>query len=234
MDETPGIVAVKQLAKVYRMGEVNVAALKSVTFTIHDGEYVAIMGPSGSGKSTLLNLLGCLDTPSSGSYFLAGQDVSRMTDNALSEVRRDRIGFVFQSFNLISQLSVLENIELPLIYADVSPAERQERAERLAQVVGLGHRAGHRPTELSGGEMQRVAIARALSNDPVMILADEPTGNLDTHTGKEIMALLHEVWERGATLLTVTHDEKVAEHAPRQIRLTDGAVIEDTGVKQAS
>jgi len=227
------IVEITDLSKVYRMGEVDVAALSNVSFTIRKGEYVAITGPSGSGKSTLLNLLGCLDTPTSGHYLLAGRDVSQMDDNALSEMRRDHIGFVFQSFNLIPRLSVLENIELPLIYADITLSERRRRAHHMAESVGLARRMAHKPTELSGGELQRVAIARALVNDPVMVLADEPTGNLDTHTGAEIMALLREVWSRGATLLTVTHDLSIASQAQRQIHLTDGNLVRDTMAVQA-
>jgi putative ABC transport system ATP-binding protein len=222
------IVEITALQKVYRMGRVDIAALRGITFTIHEGEYVAITGPSGSGKSTLLNLLGCLDTPTAGSYLLAGQDVSRMDDDALSQIRRERIGFIFQSFNLIQQLNVLENIELPLIYADVPAHERHRRARALAEMVGLGHRMSHRPSELSGGEMQRVAIARALSNNPLLILADEPTGNLDTHTGEEIMRILREVWQRGATLLTVTHDPKIASQAERDIHLMDGVIVSDS------
>jgi len=222
------IVEAVNLTKVYRMGAVELPALRGASLTIPQGEYVAITGPSGSGKSTLLNLLGCLDTPTSGTYRLAGRDVSRLSDNELSDIRRDRLGFIFQSFNLIPQLTVLENIELPLIYADVSAAERRKRAQRLAGMVGLEGRLKHHPSELSGGEMQRVAIARALANDPLLVLADEPTGNLDTQTSRTIMELLHEVWRRGATLVVVTHEQSVAEHAPRRIQLLDGRIASDT------
>jgi len=222
------IVEASDLTKVYRMGAVNVGALRGASFVIRAGEYVAITGPSGSGKSTLLNLLGCLDTPTSGTYRLAGRDVSELDDNELSEMRRAHIGFVFQSFNLIPRLSVLDNIGLPLLYCDVPASEAKARARRLADLVGLGDRLHHRPTELSGGEMQRVAIARALANDPLLILADEPTGNLDTRTGREIVALLQEVWQRGATLLVVTHEGSIARHARREIHLVDGKVARDT------
>jgi len=222
------IVELQGLSKSYLMGEVEVTALRAVTFTINEGEFASITGPSGSGKSTLLNLLGCLDTPSGGEYVLAGERVSSFDDDRLSEVRRERIGFIFQSFNLIPQLTVLENIALPLIYADVSASGCRRRGRELAEKVGLTHRLHHRPVELSGGERQRVAIARALANDPVIVLADEPTGNLDTHTGQEIMDLLRELWRGGATLLLVTHDKALAEEAPRRISLTDGALVGDT------
>jgi len=222
------IVEVSDLTKIYLMGDTVVEALSGVSLTIELGEYVAITGPSGSGKSTLLSLLGCLDTPTAGRYLLAGEDVSELNDNALSEVRRDRIGFIFQSFNLIPNLSALENIELPLFYAGLSSRKSRERARQLAELVGLAHRLSHRPPELSGGERQRIAIARALANDPVLILADEPTGNLDTRTGREILALLEEVWRRGSTLAVVTHDEGIARKAQRIVHLTDGKIVSDT------
>ncbi len=221
------IVDAQNLTKSYMMGEVLVGALRSVSFQIESGEYVAITGRSGSGKSTLLNLLGCLDQPTSGRYILAGQDVSRLTDDELSEIRRHRIGFMFQSFNQIPRLTVLENIELPLVYAGISTTERDQRAWTLAQAVGLGERAKHRPAELSGGELQRVSIARALANRPVMILADEPTGNLDTKTGAEILALLSRLWKEGTTIIMVTHDPQIAGNAPRVIQLQDGAIMSD-------
>jgi len=224
------LVDIRELGKHYLMGEVTVRALRSVTFRIEQGEYVAITGPSGSGKSTLLNLLGCLDTPSQGHYLLEGRDVSRLNDNALSDTRRDRIGFIFQSYNLIPRLSVLENIELPLFYAGRRMSQCRKRAEDLAERVGLGHRLRHRPSELSGGEQQRVAIARALANDPAIVLADEPTGNLDTATGREILSLLQDVWKQGATMIMVTHDEAIARNARRIIHLTDGRVVSDTSV----
>ena len=222
------IIAVHEMSKAYQMGPVTVEALRGVTFSIDEGEYVAVTGASGSGKSTLLNLLGCLDTPTSGRYSLAGRDVSGLSDNALSDMRRDRIGFIFQSFNLIPRLTVLENISLPLFYAGLSGAKAKRRAQELAEKVGLGRRILHRPTELSGGEKQRVAIARALANQPVMILADEPTGNLDSHTGQDIVALLHDIWQQGATLIVVTHDASIASCAARALRLADGELVEDT------
>ena len=222
------IVETSGLTRTYSMGGALVAALHDVSFSIEEGEYAAITGPSGSGKSTLLNLLGCLDTPTAGHYRLAGHDVSRMNDNELSEIRRDRIGFIFQSFNLIPRLTVLENIEVPLFYAGISGSERRRRARRMAELVGLGDRTGHRPSELSGGEMQRVAIARALSNDPVVILADEPTGNLDTQTGREILKLLTTIHGEGATLIVVTHDEHIGAEAERVIHLIDGRLVSDT------
>ena len=221
------VVDIRDLGKAYLMGTVEVTALRGVTFAIEEGEYVAITGPSGSGKSTLLNLLGCLDTPTTGSYLLSGNDVSRQSDDALSDIRRDHIGFIFQSFNLIPRLTVLENIELPLFYAGLGGGECRRRAQGLAERVGLGHRTRHRPVELSGGERQRVAIARALVNEPDMVLADEPTGNLDTHTGKEIMGLLDEVWQQGATLVVVTHDPDVAARAARTVHLIDGELVGD-------
>ena len=221
------IVQFTNLTKSYQMGDVRVDALRDVSFAIREGEFVAIVGPSGSGKSTLLNMLGCLDTPTRGTYMLAGQDVSRLDDNALSDTRRDRIGFIFQSYNLIPRLSVLENIEMPLFYAGLTLRECRLRAETYARRVGLGHRLHHRPTELSGGEQQRVGIARALANDPAILLADEPTGNLDTKTGAEILGMLDEVWKQGATIIMVTHDSAIASTASRVIRLTDGRVVHD-------
>ncbi len=221
------IVEVSNLTKEYRMGETAVAALKDVSASFQEGEYVAIMGPSGSGKSTFLNLLGCLDTPTSGQYFLGGQDVSLLSDDELSEIRRERIGFVFQSFNLIPELSLIENIEVPLFYQGMDEGHSQQRATELAQAVGLGHRLRHQPTELSGGEQQRVAIARAMANDPLIILADEPTGNLDSKSGAEILALMTRLHQQGKTIITVTHDEEIAGHAERIIRFKDGGILSD-------
>jgi len=221
------LVSLRAIQKVYQVGHGEVRALRGVTLTIHRGEYVAIMGPSGSGKSTLLNLLSCLDRPSAGSYDLGGQAVSRMSDNELSDVRNHQIGFVFQSFNLIPQLTVLENIEVPMFYAGLPHAERRRRSSGLAELVGLGDRAAHRPTELSGGQQQRVACARALANDPLILLADEPTGNLDTQTSAEILDLLDDVHARGRTVLVVTHEGYVADRAGRTIRLRDGQVESD-------
>jgi putative ABC transport system ATP-binding protein len=209
------------------MGLVTVEALRGVSFHIEAGEYISIMGPSGCGKSTLLNLLGCLDRPTSGQYQLGGEDVSRLDDDALSAIRGRRLGFVFQSYNLIQQLSVVENIEVPLYYQGWPEEESLALATELARLVGLGDRLEHRPYELSGGQQQRVAIARALANDPLVILADEATGNLDSASGAEILALLDDLNRQGKTLIMVTHDEHVARRAKRAIRLRDGQVESD-------
>jgi putative ABC transport system ATP-binding protein len=221
------VIRLTDLEKDYVMGEDVVRALCGLNFSILQGEYVAIMGPSGSGKSTLLNVLGCLDTPTGGSYHLDDEDVAGLEDRELSRVRREKIGFVFQSFNLIPQLNVLENIALPLFYMGRHERERRERSLELAEMVGLGNRVRHRPVELSGGQRQRVAIARSLANDPKMILADEPTGNLDSRTGLEIMAVLDRLVAEGRTVILVTHEDNIAEHAYRYIRLADGLVISD-------
>jgi len=214
------------LEKSYRMGaDLVVEALRGVTLRIEEGEYLAIMGASGSGKSTLLNLLGCLDRPTSGRYLLGGEDVSQLSDGELSEVRGRRIGFVFQSFNLIPQLSALDNIEVPLFYQGMHRRDRRRRATALAEQVGLGPRARHKPMELSGGEQQRVAIARALANDPLIILADEPTGNLDSKTGLDILTIFDDLTARGRTLIVVTHDENIARRTHRVVRLADGRVV---------
>jgi putative ABC transport system ATP-binding protein len=214
------------LRKVYQMGAgLEVAALQGIDLTVEPGDYLAIMGPSGSGKSTLLNLLGCLDRPTSGRYVLGGQDVSDLSDADLSEVRGQRIGFVFQSFNLIPQLTALDNIEVPLFYQRIHRRERRRRSHELAERVGLGHRARHKPMELSGGEQQRVAIARALANDPIIILADEPTGNLDSRTGQEILAIFDDMATRGRTLIIVTHDEAVGRRTHSIVRVADGKVV---------
>jgi putative ABC transport system ATP-binding protein len=215
------------ITKEYRMGEVTVAALREVSVAFEKGEYVAITGPSGSGKSTFLNILGCLDVPTSGAYMLDNVSVSDLSDDQLSVVRRTKIGFIFQSFNLIHELSVLENIEVPLFYQGVHEKEGKERASMLAQAVGLGHRARHRPMELSGGEQQRVAIARAMANDPVIILADEPTGNLDSKSGSDILDILDGLNAEGKTLVVVTHSDEVAAHAKRVIRFKDGRIHRD-------
>jgi putative ABC transport system ATP-binding protein len=209
------------------MGMVEVNALRGINLTIEEGEFIAIMGPSGSGKSTLLNILGCLDRPSFGQYVLGGEDISTLDDNALSDIRSRRLGFIFQSYNLIQQLNVLENIEVPLYYQGRSERESRHRAAELARVVGLSDRVRHKPSELSGGQQQRVAIARALANDPLTILADEPTGNLDSTTGQEILQMLDELSRRGKTLIMVTHEDDVAAHARRIIRLHDGLVESD-------
>ncbi len=222
---TEKIAEIVELRKTYFLGGFAVEALKGITVSFEKGDFAAIMGPSGSGKSTLLNLLGCLDKPTSGTYYLGGEDVSQLTDDELSEIRSTRLGFIFQSYNLIPQLSVLENIEVPLVYQGVPPAECKERSAELAHQVGLGGRLKHRPTELSGGEQQRVAIARAIVNDSLIILADEPTGNLDSATGTEILSLLSRLNEEGKTILMVTHDEKIAAKAKSIIRLRDGLLV---------
>ena len=218
------IVAVRELHKGYQFGKTRVLVLRGLNLVIEDGEYVAIMGPSGSGKSTLLNILGCLDKLSSGTYHLAGEDVSRLDDNMLSKIRGARIGFVFQSYNLIAQLNVIENIQVPMYYQRWPERESVKRARELAELVGLTDRLEHRPFELSGGEQQRVAIARALTNNPVLILADEPTGNLDSDSGAEIMRLLDELHEQGKTVIVVTHDATIAAHTQRTIHLRDGRI----------
>jgi len=216
------------MSKVYQMGEVRVDALQDLTLSIAEGEYVAIAGPSGSGKSTLLNILGCLDRPSSGRYILGGRDVSGLDDDALSDVRCRHLGFVFQSFNLIPQLTVLENIEVPLFYQGLHSRSRRRRSEQLAELVGLADRAKHRPMELSGGQQQRVAIARCLANDPLLILADEPTGNLDSVTSEAILEILEDLNRKGKTLIVVTHEKIVVDHAHRTVRLADGRITETT------
>jgi putative ABC transport system ATP-binding protein len=221
------VVQIQNLSKTYLMGQVLLYALRDVDLNIEQGQYVAIMGPSGSGKSTLLNLLGCLDKPTTGNYFLNGQDVSALDDSELSKIRGKEIGFIFQSYNLIAQLNVMENIELPMFYQGSSPAVSAERAQELSVMVGLGDRLKHRPFELSGGQQQRVAIARALANDPVVLLADEPTGNLDSTSGAEILTILDDLHRRQKTLIVVTHDEGIAQRAQRIIHLLDGRIDRD-------
>jgi putative ABC transport system ATP-binding protein len=221
------IVDLQEVRRTYRMGNVLVEALRGLSLTIQPGEYVAIMGPSGCGKSTLLNLLGCLDRPSSGRYLLGGEDVSGLDDDVLSEIRGRRLGFVFQSYNLIQQLNVLENIEMPLFYQGRDEEEAREIATGLARRVGLESRLDHRPYELSGGQQQRVAIARALASDPILLLADEATGNLDSGSGREILSLFDELNAAGKTLVMVTHDPGTGERARRIVRLRDGVVESD-------
>jgi putative ABC transport system ATP-binding protein len=218
------IVAIENLCKVYQLGSLELFALRDLDLSIEQGEYVAIMGPSGSGKSTLLNVLGCLDRPTNGTYQLGGEDVSKLDDDELSKIRGSRIGFVFQSYNLIAQLNVIENIEVPMFYKGFSEHDSAERAKELAAMVGLGDRIKHRPSELSGGEQQRVAIARALANKPLIILADEPTGNLDSESGSEIMNILGDLHKRGTTLIVVTHDDHVAVRTERSVHLLDGRI----------
>ncbi|HKI77428.1 MAG TPA: ABC transporter ATP-binding protein [Ignavibacteriaceae bacterium] len=225
------IINIEHIAKIYEVGSEQVHALRDVSLKINKNEYVAIMGPSGSGKSTLMNMLGCLDTPTSGKYDFTGRSVSEMTDNDLAQIRNKEIGFVFQTFNLLSRSNAIHNVELPLIYAGIPSAERRERAEEALIDVGLKDRMDHKPNELSGGQRQRVAVARAIVTKPSIILADEPTGNLDSKTGEEIMILFNEIYEKGNTIILVTHEEYIAEHAARIIRLKDGLVESDRGVE---
>jgi len=221
------LITIKDIGRRYVIGTETIHALKSVSLTIHKGEFVALMGPSGSGKSTLMNILGCLDTPTKGVYILNGIDVSHMTDNELAEVRNSEIGFVFQTFNLLPRNTALDNVALPLIYAGINKEGRQQRAKQALENVGLGHRVTHKPNELSGGQRQRVAVARALINDPSIILADEPTGNLDTKTSIEIMGLIEDIHARGNTIILVTHEEDIAKHAHRIVRMRDGLIEND-------
>lgn len=218
------MIVMEEIHKIYLMGEVKVPALRGVSLEVKAGEFVAIMGPSGSGKSTLMNIIGCLDVPTSGRYWLEGVEVSGLNDNQLAEIRNRKIGFVFQTFNLIPRENVIHNVELPMIYSDVPERERAERAREVLEAVGLAHRAKHRPAELSGGERQRVAIARALVNNPSIILADEPTGNLDSRTGREIMGIFRRLNENGITIVLVTHEREIASYAHRIIHLRDGVI----------
>jgi putative ABC transport system ATP-binding protein len=222
------IIDIKNITKLYEMGVEKLYALKGVDVVIERNEYVAIMGPSGSGKSTLMNIIGCLDTPTSGNYKLNGKDVHEMDDDELAEIRNKEIGFVFQTFNLLPRSNALHNVELPLIYSGLSKSERIKRAEQTLADVGLADRMKHKPNELSGGQRQRVAVARALVNHPSIILADEPTGNLDTKTGEEIMALFAELNKNGNTIILVTHEEDIAKHADRIIKIRDGMIESDT------
>jgi len=221
------VIDIRGVTKLYKMGDEIIHALRGVNLNIHRNEYLAIMGPSGSGKSTLMNMLGCLDTPTAGHYEFSGKDVASMVDDELADIRNREIGFVFQTFNLLPRSNALHNVELPLIYAGVSKAERIERAEQALANVGLGDRMHHKPNELSGGQRQRVAIARALVTRPSIILADEPTGNLDSRTGVEIMDLFEQLYAQGNTLIVVTHEEDIAQHARRIVRLRDGLIESD-------
>jgi putative ABC transport system ATP-binding protein len=222
------IIETTDIAKRYVMGSEVIQALKSVTISVNKGEYVAFMGPSGSGKSTLMNIIGCLDTPTTGQYILNSKDVSDMTENELAEIRNKEIGFVFQTFNLLPRMSSLDNVALPLIYAGMNKSDRTEKAMLSLKNVGLENRAGHKPNELSGGQRQRVAIARALVNDPSILLADEPTGNLDSKTSYEIMDLFDQLYSKGNTIVMVTHEEDIAHYAHRIVRLRDGLVESDS------
>lgn len=221
------LIVVKDIGRKYVIGTEVIHALKSVNLTIRKGEFVALMGPSGSGKSTLMNILGCLDTATKGTYILNGIDVSHMSDNQLAEVRNKEIGFVFQTFNLLPRSTSLDNVALPLVYSGIGKQERTERAKKALENVGLGNRVEHKPNELSGGQRQRVAVARALINNPSIILADEPTGNLDTKTSIEIMGLLEEIHSKGNTIILVTHEEDIAQHAHRIVRMRDGLIEKD-------
>jgi putative ABC transport system ATP-binding protein len=218
------LISLQDIRKTYVLGDQTVHALKKIDLDIHQGEYVALMGPSGSGKSTLMNIIGCLDTPTAGKYWLNQKEVSQMSDIELSKVRNDEIGFVFQTFNLLNRLTSLENVALPLVYAGVSQKERLERARETLNKVGLGNRIDHKPNELSGGQRQRVAVARALINNPSLLLADEPTGNLDSQTSYEIMGLFEEIHAAGNTIVLVTHEEDIAKHAKKIVRLRDGLI----------
>jgi putative ABC transport system ATP-binding protein len=226
-DRVTAIIDMESIRKVYDTGKVKVEALKGIDLKVEPGEFVAIVGPSGSGKSTLMNLIGCLDTPSDGRYRLGGEDVSKFTRDELADVRNRRVGFVFQGFNLLPQISAFENVEMPLLFGGVAPKKRRERVEQLLTRVGLGERMDHRPTELSGGQMQRVAIARALAMQPDVVLADEPTGNLDSSAGGDIMELFTELWKQGSTLVVITHDLSLARRAGRVVEIHDGRIVRD-------
>jgi len=225
------VLNIKNITKVYKMKGEEVRALRGVNLGIGDNEYLAIMGPSGSGKSTIMNMIGCLDTPTSGEYFLEGQDVSKMDDDQLAEIRNQKIGFVFQTFNLLPRSDLMHNVELPLIYGNIPAAKRKKMAAAAIEKVGLSDRIKHKPNELSGGQRQRVAIARALVNNPSIILADEPTGNLDTATGEEIMAVFDQLYKSGNTIVLVTHENEIAERTHRIVRLRDGLIESDEIIK---
>ncbi len=230
MNPEPEIIRLEHIYKDYPLGNSTVRVLKDINLSVHPGEYVALMGPSGSGKSTLMNIIGALDVPTSGKYILNGREVEKLSDDQLAEVRNKEIGFVFQTFNLLPRLSALENVALPLIYAGVSKRERLERARRMLADVGLADRMDHKPNQLSGGQRQRVAIARALINNPSILLADEPTGNLDSQSSEDVMKLFDRLHEQGHTIILVTHEPDIAAHAKRLVRLLDGKILEDTGM----
>jgi putative ABC transport system ATP-binding protein len=234
MNKNEPIIAMANIRKVYDTGKVKVEALKGIDLDIFPGEFVAIVGPSGSGKSTLMNLVGCLDTPTDGTYAIGGENVAGVTRDQLAEIRNRRVGFVFQNFNLLPHITAQENVELPMLFGGVSPKERRARAADLLAKVGLGDRVDHKPTELSGGQMQRVAIARALAMNPDIILADEPTGNLDTSSGTDVMSLFNDLWKSGRTLVIITHDPALAKRASRVVEIRDGHITRDTRNEQAA
>jgi len=223
------LITLRNIKKIYEIGDEFVHALDGVSLDIHDHEFIAVVGTSGSGKSTLMNIIGCLDTPDEGAYEIDGQDVTDMTDFQLGVIRNKKIGFIFQQFNLLQKLDAYENVELPLIYQGVQGGQRKERVAKALERVGLEHRIHHRPNQLSGGQQQRVAVARALVTQPTLILADEPTGNLDSKSSKDIMRLLHELYEQGNTIVLITHDNDIANEAERIVRISDGKIISDTG-----
>jgi len=228
MNSNGTIIRMAGIRKVYDTGKVRVEALKGVDLRIGNGEFVAVVGPSGSGKSTLMNLVGCLDTPSGGTYLLRGKEVAGLDKNDLARIRNERVGFVFQNFNLLPQITAFENVEMPLMFGGVARKERKERVRALLDKVGLADRMEHRPTELSGGQMQRVAVARALAMNPDIVLADEPTGNLDTSSGGDVMSLFEELWRQGRTLIVITHDQALARRAGRVVEIRDGVIVRDT------
>ena len=221
------VIGMSGITKIYDTGKVRVEALKGVDLKVGVGEFVAIVGPSGSGKSTLMNLIGCLDTPTGGTYLLRGKEVAGLDKNSLSKIRNERVGFVFQNFNLLPQITAFENVEMPLMFGGVGRKERKERVRELLEKVGLADRMEHRPTELSGGQMQRVAVARALAMNPDILLADEPTGNLDTSSGGDVMSLMEQLWKQGRTLLVITHDAALARRAGRVVEIRDGVIVRD-------
>jgi len=225
---TKDVIAMSKITKVYDTGKIRVEALKGVDLRIATGEFVAIVGPSGSGKSTLMNLVGCLDTPTSGTYLLREKEVAGLDRNALAKIRNERVGFVFQNFNLLPQITAFENVEMPLMFGGVPRKERKDRVHGLLEKVGLADRMEHRPTELSGGQMQRVAVARALAMNPDIVLADEPTGNLDTSSGGDVMSLFEELWKQGRTMIVITHDAALAKRAGRIVEIRDGVIVRDT------